>query len=237
MVPEAWLFWVTVLALVGVLPWRWSVVNRPVLTDDECEELSAQVVEYLFHRAREAGQSLPIPVGYWRQSNLTDSQWIYLCRWMNARGLTSTPGDWGWLAIMLANPPSGLALTQKSWSLTLNERRRPDVHIGDGNGPINIGGQQIVISGQSLSGEELRALVEALRVDAMSLFGPDSSAAQAAADSLQRVADGHLSETSPEAKGALAWVRQRASEAVGSAGGAALWAATVAAGKAFGWFS
>lgn len=237
MSPEVWIPIGVVVVLVGVGLWRWKVVNRPALTEEQCEQLSAQVVENLFEWASEAGKPVRIDAEYWRQADLTDSEWIYLCRWMNTRGLISTPNDWGWLAIILANPPAELALTQKSWGLTMGGRRQPDISIGDGNGPINIGGQQIVISGQSLSGDDLHALVEALRHDASSLPEPDASSALAAANSLQGVADGRMPETSPEAAGALAWVRKRASEAVGNAGGAALWAGTVAVGKALGWFS
>lgn len=236
MSPDVWTFTGIVIVLAGVGLWRWHVVNRPALTEQRCEELSALVVEDLFEWSSEVGKLVRVDSKYWRQADLTVSEWIYLCRWMNTRGLTSTPNDWGWLAIIFANPPAGLALTQKSWSLTMGARHQPGISIGDGNGPINIGGQQVVISGQSLSGEDLRVLVEAVRHDSSTLREPDASSARAAADSLQGVADGRLSETSPEAAGALAWVRQRASEAVGNAGGVALWTGTVAVGRALGWF-
>lgn len=234
MSPEAWISIGVAVVLVGIGLWRWKVVNQPALTE---EQLSAQVVEDLFGWASEAGKPVPIDARYWRQADLSDSEWIYLCRWMNTRGLTSTPNDWGWIAIILGSPPSALALTQKSWGLTMGGKRQPDISIGDSNGPINIGGQQIVISGQSLSGDDIRALVEALRHDASGLPEPDASSVLAAANSLQDAADGRLPETSPEVAGALAWVRRRVSEAVGNAGGAALWAGTAAVSKALGWFS
>lgn len=235
--PDAWIAVGVAIVLVGGGLWRWNVVNRPALTDARCKELSALVVEDLFEYASEAGEIVRLNAAYWRQVELTDSEWIYLCRWMNTRGVISTPNDWGWIAIILGNPPTGLALTQKSWGLTMDHRRQSNISIGNVQGPVNIGGQQIVISGQSLSSDDLRGLVAALRDDAHRLPEPDASSALAAAESLQGVADGRMPNTSPAAAGALAWVRQRASESVGSAGGAALWAGTVAVAKILGWVS
>lgn len=237
MTPEEWISVGITVVLMGIGFWRWKVVNQPPLTDERCEELSALVVEDLFGWAPEAGEPVLINPRYWREAKLSDSEWIYLCRWMNSRGLTSTPNDWGWLAIIFGSPPSALALTQKSWGLAMGSRRQPDISIGDGNGPINIGGHQTVISGQSLSSDDMRALVEALRHDASTLPEPEASSVLAAANSLQGAADGRLPETSPEVTGALTWVRRRVSEAVGNAGGAALWAGTVAVAEGLGWFS
>lgn len=182
--------------------------------------------------APDAGQILPIHVDYW-QGEFTERQWIYLCRWMQGRGLVYTPDGWGWLAIILDTPPSGLALTPMG--LTMNGRRQPNISIGNDNGPINIGGQQIMFSDVTLSGHDLHALIEALLDDAHTLPGPVASSARMAAESLQDAADGRLQESSPEVTGALAWVRERASVAVGSAGGSAMWAGTVAMARAFGW--
>lgn len=235
--PETWIFIGLAVVLVGVGFWRWNAVNQPALTDAQCEQVSDAVIEDLFDKAPDAGVFVRFRGSYWRQAGLTDSQWIYLCRWMVSRGLVSTPSDWGWLAIILSDPPAGLALTPKTMGLAMGGRRQPGISIGDSNGPINIGGQQIVILGQSMSGDDLRALVEALRDDARGLPEPDASSAIAAATSLQGAADGRLPETSPEVAGALAWVRKRVSEAVGNAGGTALWAGTVAVARALGWLS
>lgn len=234
MSPEVWVFVGILVVVAGVGLWRWNVVNRPALTEEQCEQLSNLVVEDLFESAPDAGVLVPLKSDYWRQADLTDPQWIYLCRWMIGRGLVSTPSDWGWLAIILSNPPSGLALTRKSMDLTTNARRQPEISIGDGNGPINIGGRQIIISGQAMSSDDIRSLVTALQSDANDLPEPDASAALAAANSLQGAAEGRLEENSPEVAGALDWVRKRASEAVGNAGGAALWAGTVAVAKMLG---
>lgn len=233
--PETWIFIAGAIVLVGIGLWRWKVVNRPALTDEQCKQYSLAVIEDLFDSAPDAGVFVPFQRTYWQRADLTDSQWIYLCRWMIGRGRVIAPADWGWLAIILSIPPSALALTSKTMGLTMNARRQPDISIGDGNGPINIGGQQIVISGQNLSGDDLRSLIEALRHDARGLREPDASSVLAAANSLEGVADGRLQETSPEVVGALEWIRKRASEAVGNAAGSALWAGTVAVAKMLGW--
>lgn len=234
---ETWVFIGILVVFVGVCLWRWNVVNRPALTDEQCERFSEMVIEDLFNWASDAGVFVRIRKDYWQRNDLTDSQWIYLCRWMAGRGIVYTPDGWGLYAIICNDPPSGLALTPKTMGLAMNGRRQSDIFIGDGNGPINIGGQQIVISGQSLGNDDLLALIEALQDDANNLPEPDASSVIAAANSLQGAVDGRLSETSPEVIGALEWVRKRASEAVGSAGGAALFASTVEVLKALGWVS
>lgn len=221
--------------LVGLARWRWKMVNRQLLTDKQCDEFSQSVIADLFENVPDANVIVPIADGYWRQMDLSDSEWIYLCRWMNGRGRAATPQGWGWIDIILNKPPSGLALTRKAMDLETNSRRGPDISIGDGNGPINISGQQILISGHVLSGDELLSLVSALRGDAQGLPEVDASAAHQAANSLQGVAEGQLAQSSPDAAGALKWVQNRASEAVGTAGGAALWAGTVSVAKALGW--
>lgn len=232
---ETWILVGITVFLVGVGSWRWSVVNRPALTDEECEHFSKLVIEDLFDKAPDHSFFVSHTSSYWRQGGLTDPQWIYLCRWMIGRGLVFAPSNWGWLDIILSSPPSGLALTPKTMGLTMEGRRHPDISIGDGNGPINIGGQQIVISGQTLSGGDLLSLVTALREDALRLPEPDASDVRLAANSLQGAAEGKLEETSPEVVSAVDWVRKRASEAVGNASGSALWAGTVAVAKALGW--
>lgn len=232
---EWWMSVVLNFIVVVIARRRWKVVNQPALTGERCEELSALVVEGLFDNASDVGKPVPVHSKYWRDSGLSDSEWIYLCRWMIKRGLISAPDDWGWLAIIFDDPPKTLALTRKSWDLTMNSRLQPSISIGDGNGPINIGGQQTVIFGQSLSVDDIRALVEALRQDASVLPEPDASSALEAARSLQDAADGLLPAKSPAVTGALAWVRKCVSEAVSNAGGEALWAGTVAVAKALGW--
>lgn len=232
---EMWMSVVLILVFGVMVCWRWKVVHRPVLTEERCEELSALVVEDLFKYASEVGEPVRIPPKYWRDSDLSDSEWTHLCRWMVDRGLVSAPNDGGWITVILNYPPETLALTRKSWDLTMNSRLQPSILIGDGNGPINIGGQQTVIFGQSLSADDIRALVEALRQDVRDLPEPDASSALEAARSLQNAADGLLPATSPAVTGALTWVRKCVSEAVSNAGGEALWAGTVAVAKALGW--
>lgn len=70
--------------------------------------------------------------------------------------------------------------------LFINERFQRNIVIGDGNGPINFHGQQVVVSGQKLTGEDLCSLVNAIRDDAGQL--PELKALQAyeAADLLEK---------------------------------------------------
>ena len=232
---ERWIAVVCIVVVVMIVRWRWKMVNQPVLTVEQCEGLSHLVVEDLFENASEVAEPVPISPRYWQDPGLSDSEWIYLCRWMIAHGLTSAPYDWGWIAIIFNSPPRTLALTQKAWELTMNSKFQTSISIGDGNGPINIDGQQTVIFGQGLSGDDIRALVEALRQDASGLPEPDAASVLEAAKSLQDAADGLLPATSPAVTGALAWVRKCVSEAVSNAGGAALWAGTMAVAKALGW--
>lgn len=220
---------------MGLGLWRWNFVNRPALSDEDCQALSTVVVQDLFSQAPDAGVFVPRLSGYWQQADLTDAEWIYLCRWMAARGTITTPEGWGWLAIILNSPPKGLALTPKAMGLEMEAMRQPNISIGDGNGPINIGGQQVVISGYSLSSEDLKALADAVFQDAQGMSGPDAAAANAAARSLEGILAGKVPGTSPEARGAFDWILERASEAVGNAGGAALWAATQGVLRALGW--
>lgn len=120
----------------------------------------------------------------------------------------------------------------------MNNKVQPNISIGsigDVKGPINVGGEQIVIFGQRLSGDDLRALVAALRQDAKNSSEPRASSLQEAADTLQDAAEEREQTTSPAVTGTLKWVRQCVTEAVSNAGGEALLAATVAAAKALGW--
>lgn len=234
---EFWLVMPLVPVFLGLGIWRWIIVNQPALTERECLELSESVVQDLFESAPDSNVLVRVPFNYWQRYDLTGSQWIYLCRWMRDRGIVLTPDGWDWIQVLVGEPPKALALTPKIMEMKISSFYQSNIHIGDGNGPINIGGRQAVISGQGLSGDDLRALVHALRNDARTLPELEASNVRAAADSLQSVADGRLSETSPEAVGALKWVRSRVSDAIGGAGGAALWAGTVAVAKSLGWFS
>ena len=235
-----WLHLLFLIVFVALFWWRWKIVNQPWLSDERCEELSWLVIEDLFENAPEAGVPVRFRPSYWLNSGLSDAEWIYLCRWMVWRGLISVPNGLGVLMIMMNNAPTTLALTKKSWELIMNREIRPNISIGsigDVNGPINVGGEQIVIYGQELSGEDLQALVGALRQDARAASEPRASSLREAADTLQDAAEGRESTTSPAVTGALKWVRQCVTDAVGNAGGQALLTATVAVAKALGWVS
>lgn len=234
-----WLLHLLILIVIVVLLWwRWKMVNQPWLSDERCEELSWLVIENLFENAPEAGVPVQFRPSYWLNSGLNDSEWIYLCRWMEWRGLISVPYSLGVFDIMMNKAQTTLALTKKSWELIMNSKIQPSISIGsigDVNGPVNVGGDQIVIFGQGLSGGDLQALVKALRQDARGASEPRASSLREAADTLQDAVEGREPATSPAVTGALKWVRQCVTDAVGNAGGEALLAATVAVARTLGW--
>lgn len=233
-----WLYLIALIVFVALFWWRWKMVKQAWLSEERCEELSCLVVEDLFKNAPEAGVSVRFRPSYWLNSGLTNSEWIYLCCWMVKRGLVSVPNGLGLFEIMMNYAPMTLALTQKSWELIMNREIRPNISIGsigDVNGPINVGGEQIVIYGRELSGEDLQALVGALRQDARGASEPRASSLREAADTLQDAVEGRESATSPAVTGALKWVRRCVTDAVSNAGGEALLAATVAAARTLGW--
>ena len=233
-----WLHLLFLIAIVALFWWRWKMVNQPWLSDEQCEELSWLVIEDLFKNAPEAGIPIRFLSSYWLNSGLNDSEWIYLCRWMEWRGLISVPNSLGVFDVMMNNAPTKLALTKKSWELIMNSKIRPDISIGsigNVNGPINVGGEQIVIYGQELSGDDLQALVGALRQDARGASEPRASSLCEAANTLEDAVEGRESATSPAVTGALKWVRQCVTDAVGNAGGEALLSATVAVARTLGW--
>ena len=120
----------------------------------------------------------------------------------------------------------------------MNREIRPNISIGsigNVNGPINVGGEQFVIYGQELSGDDLQALVGALRQDARGASEPRASSLREAANTLEDAVEGREPAFSPAVTGALKWVRQCVTDAVGNAGGHALLTATVAVAKALGW--
>ncbi len=233
-----WLYLIALIVFVALFWWRWKMVKRAWLSEERCEELSCLVVEDLFENAPEAGVSIRFRPSYWLNSGLTNSEWIYLCCWMVKRGLVSVPNGLGLFEIMMNYAPMTLALTQKSWELIMNREIRPNISIGsigDVNGPINVGGEQIVIYGRELSGEDLQALVGALRQDARGVSEPRASSLREAADTLQDAVEGREPATSPAVTGTLKWVRQCVTDAIGNAGGQALLTATVAVARALGW--
>ena len=233
-----WLYLIALIVFVALIWWRWKMVNQPWLSDERCEELSWLVIEDIYENAPEAGVPVRFRPSYWLNSGLNEAEWIYLCRWMVWRGLISVPNGLGALVIMMNNAPTTLALTQKSWELIMNRENQPYISIGsigDVNGPINVGGEQIVVYGQELSGEDLQALVGALRQDARGASAPRASSLREAADTLQDAVEGREPATSPAVTGALKWVRQCVTDAVSNAGGQALLTATVAVARALGW--
>ena len=228
--------------LVACGVWRWKVVNRPCLTSEQCEQLYWPVIEELFKFSSDVGDPIRIYRDFWPISDLSVRQWIHLCHYMIIWGYVSVPDDWNVIHILFDCPPEKMALTKKGWELMMNKENRPYISIesiGDVNGPINVGGEQIVIYGQELSGEDLQALVCALRQDARGASEPHASSLREAADAFQNAVEGREPVTSPAVTGALKWVRQCVTDAVGNAvgnaGGQALLNATVAVASALGW--
>ena len=233
-----WIQLLIAIAIVAFLWWRWEKFNRARLSEERCKKLSWLVVEYLFENAPEVGVPVRFRPSYWLNSELNDYEWIYLCRWMESRGHISLPYSLGLLDIVMKNVPTALALTKKSWELIMTSKIQPSISIGsigDVNGPINVGGEQIVIYGQELSGDNLQALVEALRRDAEDMSEPRASSLHEAANTLEDAVEGREPATSPAVTGALKWVRQCVTDAVSNAGGEALLAATVAVARTLGW--
>jgi hypothetical protein len=233
-----WLHLLLLIGIVALFRWRWKKVNQPWLSDERCEELSWLVIDDLFENASEAGVHVQFRPSYWLNLGVNDSEWIYLCRWMEWRGFISVPNSLGVIDIMMNSAPTTLALTKKSWELIMNNKIQPNISIGsigDVNGPINVGGDQIVIFGQGLSGDDLQALVVALRQDAKDASEPRASSLREAADTLQDAAEGRASATSPAVTGALKWVRQCVTDAVSNAGGQVLLTATVGVARVLGW--
>lgn len=233
---ETWIMLLAFALVCALLIWRYQEVQKPRLDDQVCMELASKVTQAIFGFAGAANQLVPIQPSFWREElELTDAQWIYLCRWMSGRGWTATPSEWGWIEILSGTTPRGLALTPRSWNLQLAPPNAPSVWIaGDNLAPINFSGHQIVISGVQLSVDDLTQIVNSLRQDAQQLPPLDASHALAAASSLQRVVDGSLPPQDPEVRGTLEWVKARAGEAIGNAAGTAFYAATAALLRASG---
>ena len=237
-----WLFIGFCIGYLIFLFRRWRAANRPHLTEQQCEEYSWLVVNDLFASSPRPGKSVRILPSYWQCLGLNVAQWIFLCRWMDARGIAMTPGgmlgNWGWNEIVMNSPPGALVLSTRYWGLAKERRCQQNSSIGstdDGNGSTNVSGEQIVIFGQGLGGNDLGALVEALRQDAKTSSEPRASSLREAADTLQDAAEGREPATSPAVAGALKWVRQCVTDAVSNAGGEALLSATVGVARVLGW--
>lgn len=104
-----WLFIVICIGYLIFLIRRWREVNRPHLTEQQCEEYSWLVVDDLFASSSRPLKSVRILPSYWQCLGLNVTQWIFLCRWMDARGIAMTPGgmfgNWGWNEIVMNSPP------------------------------------------------------------------------------------------------------------------------------------
>ena len=237
-----WLFTGLCIAYLIFILRRWRAANRPHLTEQQCEEYSWLVVDDLFASSSRPGKFVRILPSYWQCLGLNVGQWIFLCRWMDARGIAKTPGGiwggWGWNEIVMNSPPEALMLSTRYWGLAKERIGQKHSSIGsacDGNESIYVSGEQKESFVQGLSGNDLEALADALRQDANTSSEPRASSLREAADTLQDAVEGREPATSPAVTGALKWVRQCVTDAVGHAGGLALLTATVAVARALGW--
>ena len=180
------------MAILGYC--RWKYVNTSCLSEEDCKIYSRLVVDDLFEYAADAGKEVPIREAYWRALDISDREWIYLCKWMHGTGMVKLPKDWGLISIMSNNPPYKLALTSKSWELKMKEGMIVNNIgiLGDGNsvgGNMNVGGWQNiggeVTNENSLTASDVLNLVEALRVDGNNMSGLDKMRILASADFLE----------------------------------------------------
>ena len=228
--------------LIGVIIFvfcRWNYIDVRRLSEEDCKKYSILVVNDIFEHAANAGKQVPIEDAYWRDFNISDREWVYLCRWMSGKGVVEPPDDWRMISIMLNVPPRTLALTPKSWELKMREWSTvTNIGIlGDGNavgGNINVGGWQNngseVTNENSLTASDILKLVEALREDENSLTGIDKAQIRATADFLEKeIRNG----VSPDTMGGdLGKVVTKVSEIMKT--GASLMGATVSVLKSFG---
>lgn len=214
-----------VAAMGGLGVWRWKAVVTKTLTDDECEAIATQTVGDLFSFTQAPEDPVKVDPSYW--NDLQGHQAIEVSRWMIGRGYV-TAENWGLLDILTGSPPRALALTQKSYHLQLAARSGAG-HAFIGNENVNVGGVQIV-AGDSvdISGAALADLARAVRADAALLDSLNRAHAVSAAEILEQAAKGKVAADSPQVSGTIAWLKERAGEAVGGAMGSALWAATSA---------
>jgi len=231
-----------VIIFVGVIIFvfcRWKYIDVRRLSEEDCKKYSTLVVDDIFEHAADVGKQVPIGDTYWRDLNISDREWVYLCRWMSGKGVVKPPDDWKMISIMLNVPPKTLALTPKSWELKMREGSTvTNIGIlGDGNavgGNMNVGGWQNnggeVMNEDSLTASDILKLVEALRADENSLTGIDRAQIRAAADFLEKEIHNGVS---PDTMGGdLGKVVTKVSEIMNT--GASLMGATVSVLKSFG---
>ena len=187
-----------VIILIGVIIFvfcRWRYIDVRRLSEEDCKKYSILVVDDIFEHAADVGKQVPIEDAYWRGFNISDREWVYLCRWMSGKGVVEPPDDWKMISIMLNVPPKTLALTPKSWELKMREGSTvTNIGIlGDGNQVgenLNVGGWQNnagevrIENGLTIS--DILELIKALRVDENSVSGIDRAQIRAIADFLEK---------------------------------------------------
>jgi hypothetical protein len=168
---ETWLSIIYIGALICFARWRWSEVNKCTITNEQYDKYSQILLEDLFAKASRENKQIRTKNTYWQNYKLSKGQLVYLCRSMQGNGLIKTPDNWGFIDILFDHLPESLALTTKSMSLMMFNKQKlyQNISIMHNNAPVNIQGQQTIISGQTLSNDNLCQLAEALRFDATNL--------------------------------------------------------------------
>jgi len=212
--------------LVGMLigmRWRWMYVTRRRLGDGDCRVRTEALCSEVFAIAQEPGHLVLIDADLRKQRGSLEL--VELVRWANGRGYTRTSENWGFVQIVMGEPPLSIALTRREYDLALAGPRTLNVIHGDGQ--INNDGIQVIAGGDvSFTGDVLLGLAAIVRQDAMALAGLERAEAMSAADAVEEAASGRLRSDSPRYRGAMAWLEERVGEAVGGAVGSGLWAGT-----------
>lgn len=227
------LAFIALLVIAG--RWRMTELKKTRFTENEYVDFAQIVLRYLYSAVGEPDEFRAVAPELRQELGVNDIEFGSICRVMWDARLVKVPSDWGLIQQMLDPVPRSLALTKKAWGEITNAQNMNGIIIGDGNGPINIGGYQIAISGQDLDADDLIALIDVLREDSMRLPELQRADAEAAADILEKVLNGELDEKSPDVHTAIEWIKTKVSAAVDNAAGNALWAGTIAVARTLGW--
>lgn len=226
---ETWPMWVAIpllLAAVALIGWRWSRMTRRTLSTAESRELAEALAGEIFAVA--PGPGSPVPLDPALAATVGKRTLIDLSRWMNGHGYVTT-GDWGFIDIVLGEPPRTMALTRREYDKRV---AAPHTNTTAGDGSIinnNYGGVQVVAGGDiTLSADLLVELSAAVRRDADALAGLERREALVAAQAITDAAEGTLDRASPRFHGALDWLREQVTGVTTGALGSGLWAATAA---------
>ncbi|OIH86138.1 hypothetical protein BLJ79_04960 [Arthrobacter sp. UCD-GKA] len=203
---------------------RWKYVTRRRLTDEYCSEIAETLAAEIFSLS--AGPATPVPIGPDLRKAIGSLELIEVVRWMNGRGYTKTK-DWGYIQILLGEPPTTIAITQREYDKAIASPQIMNVIHGPGN--INNGGVQIVAGGDTIfNGDFLLELAAAVRNDARDVEGTEHDEAMAIAHTLESAGRGDIDQDLPRFQRAMMWLKERTGEVAVGAMGSGLWAGATA---------